>query len=620
MAGENADLAAHIKNVEENKRIGRRNHITFMGHNFINNCLFTIRNILIRTIVMEINESGGRFGLLMDGSQDVSTQEQISLVVRYIDGQNKVVERTVGFFNIKKASGKALYESVRSKLDEVGLPMSNIVGCSFDGASNMQSQVKGVISFIKKHHNAHCFFAWCFSHRFNLCVKSALGSSKKIIEVLSLAEESAKVFRSSYKRMNVWIEVIRAIPGFNSNRRLKLIGKTRWSSNQDAIKNIIQDETSLYAVIKSLLQVCSLDSLEGAALVSATALLNSWLRYDNVAIAFLLHKVFSVITPTTKYLQKLGLHILDGVGSLKACMKRLEECEDKLDDYIQQAIEFVEHTNLKLREDEDISGLDSDCYISLPIKKQIESKNERIKAIFHEFIQKIQHAITERMLSDFDGSESIYRELLLFDPLFAKESFESNDNSTGIPLLCKINKISDENAAIRELREFTFEFIQYHNRSESVSFLSNDKLENESLCSDEDEHDLSFLIESPSDAEDTQADLTSVKICRMNGEKCCCIDCILEYLCSNEQRMITYSIIIKLFKYVATLPSTQVKCERDFSKLKLTKTRLRSSLSEKSLENLILISTEAGMFENINIEDIVNEIVASSNRITLYAG
>lgn len=596
--------------------------MTFMGHNFINSSLFTIRNLLLRTIVNEINKSGGQFGLLMDGSQDVSTQEQISLVVRYIDGKNKVVERTVGFFNIKNASGEALYESVRSKLDDVGLPMCNIVGCSFDGASNMQSEVKGVISFIKKHHNTNCFFAWCFSHRFNLCVKSAFGSSNKIVAVLSLAEESAKIFRSSYKRMNVWIEVIRAIPGFNSNRRLKLIGKTRWSSNQDAIKTIVQDETSLYAVIKSLLKVCSLDNLDGAALVTATSLLNSWLRYDNVVIAFLLHKVFSVITPTTKFLQKLGLHILDGVGSLKACMKRLEECEKKLDDYIQQAIEFVEHTNSKLSGDKEITDMDCDCYISLPVKEQKAAKNDRIKTIFREFIQKLRNAIDERVLSDFDGSESesIYRELLLFDPLFAKETFERNGNSTGIPLLCKINKISDENAAIRELKKFTFEFIQHHNRSQSgsCSFLNNNKFENESLCFDEDEYDLALLIESESDAEETQADLESVKICKMNGIKCCCIDCILEYICSNEERMKTYSIIFKLFKYVATLPSTQVKCERDFSKLKLTKTRLRSSLGEKSLENLIIISTEAGMFKNINIDDIVDEIVASSTRITSF--
>lgn len=106
----------------------------------------------------------------------------------------------------------------------------------------------------------------------------------------------------------------------------------------------------------------------------------------------------------------------------------------------------------------------------------------------------------------------------------------------------------------------------------------------------------------------------------MNGKKCGCIECILKYICSNEERMKTYAIILKLYKYVATLPSTQVKCERDFSKLKLTKTRLRSSLCEKTLENLIIISTESGMFENVDLNDIIDEIVASSSRISTYVG
>lgn len=82
--------------------------------------------------------------------------------------------------------------------------------------------------------------------------------------------------------------------------------------------------------------------------------------------------------------------------------------------------------------------------------------------------------------------------------------------------------------------------------------------------------------------------------------------------------MIAYANILKIYKYVATLPSTQEKCERDFSKLKLTKTRLRSSLCEESLENLIIISTESGMFQNVNLDDVVDEIVASSSRVSAY--
>lgn len=81
-----------------------------------------------------------------------------------------------------------------------------------------------------------------------------------------------------------------------------------------------------------------------------------------------------------------------------------------------------------------------------------------------------------------------------------------------------------------------------------------------------------------------------------------------------------YENINKLYKYVALLPATQVKCERDFSKLKFIKNRLRSSLCEKSLENLMILSVEARMFENLHLEDIIDEIIASSNKISLFVG
>lgn len=57
------------------------------------------------------------------------------------------------------------------------------------------------------------------------------------------------------------------------------------------------------------------------------------------------------------------------------------------------------------------------------------------------------------------------------------------------------------------------------------------------------------------------------------------------------------------------LPSTQVKCERDFSKLKLIKNRLRSTLTEKSLENVMIISTQSNMFKNVDLDQIINELI-----------
>jgi len=46
------------------------------------------------------------------------------------------------------------------------------------------------------------------------------------------------------------------------------------------------------------------------------------------------------------------------------------------------------------------------------------------------------------------------------------------------------------------------------------------------------------------------------------------------------------------YKYLCTIPSTSMSNERSFSKLKLIKTRLRSTMHQTRLESLILLSCE----------------------------
>lgn len=71
-----------------------------------------------------------------------------------------------------------------------------------------------------------------------------------------------------------------------------------------------------------------------------------------------------------------------------------------------------------------------------------------------------------------------------------------------------------------------------------------------------------------------------------------------------------------MYKYILTLACTQVQCERIFSKLKIIKNRLRSSLSQELLEPLILISTERDMIPTT--ENILEEFAMSSKELQKY--
>ena len=55
-------------------------------------------------------------------------------------------------------------------------------------------------------------------------------------------------------------------------------------------------------------------------------------------------------------------------------------------------------------------------------------------------------------------------------------------------------------------------------------------------------------------------------------------------------------------------------CERSFSRLKLIKTYIRSTLSQERLYGLAILSIERKIFNNINIEEIVEEFTIRKNR------
>lgn len=614
-AGENADLAEHLKKCEEVEKSGGRNQLTFLSHNFVKKSLNIIRQYLVQSIVNTINRCDGQFGLMIDGSQDISCKEQISVVVRYVSDTNDVVERTILFLHAKSTTGRALYELLVQQLDKIKLPIRNAVGCSFDGAPNMRSDIKGVISFIRENDNSDCLYTWCLSHRNNLAMKAALSGSLRIGTILNLAEESAKLFRSSYVKMNVWTEVATAVPNFNSRRKLKLIGTTRWTSKQHAIDSIISHEVNLFVLIKALLKICSLNNLDGPSLLNASNILNSWLQYGNIVTTFVLHKVFSAVTPTTKYLQSSGLNILDGVKSLRECKQKLQAVATQLDDYLEQAEKFSVKVNDLIRSDKEITNLDCDCAVRLPVGEEKEKENQRIKNDFFDFIQKLLRQIDEHILLEFDEQNGIYSEIQFLDPLYAEKKLTLDENSLRIDLLCGFNQLSIDDTTC-ELREFVPEFIAFVNRPQYVSMLNDDHDEyyyDHFACEER-----GSAAENDSDPEESNVSLKSIKVQNLRERECYCVECILKYISSAEDRKKLYGNILKLYRYIATLPSTQVKCERDFSKLKLTKTRLRSCLSDETLEDLLIISVESGMFHDVDLENLIDQIVETSSRLSLY--
>ncbi|CAN6555787.1 unnamed protein product [Malus baccata var. baccata] len=118
LADHNEDVkAVTLKNAPENHKLTS----PYIQKDIVNACATET----IKAIIEDVGTS--LFSILIDESRDVSTKEQMAIVLRYVDNNGHVVERFIGIEHVFS----------RHKLS-----MSRLRGQGYDGASNMQASSK----------------------------------------------------------------------------------------------------------------------------------------------------------------------------------------------------------------------------------------------------------------------------------------------------------------------------------------------------------------------------------------------------------------------------------------------------------------------------------------------
>ncbi len=75
-----------------------------------------------------------------------------------------------------------------------------------------------------------------------------------------------------------------------------------------------------------------------------------------------------------------------------------------------------------------------------------------------------------------------------------------------------------------------------------------------------------------------------------------------------------YPNATRVYRFLLTLPVTVATNERSFSKLKLVKNKLRSTLTNDKMEWLILCSVEKDLLENNNLSNFSEDWSRLKNR------
>ena len=196
-----------------------------------------VRNLAgqIRDEILQRVKKAKFWSILADESTDVSSIEQVALLIRYVSlegGEAAVHEDLLGFTVAKDLTGTGLAKLFVDTMKKYGLNWDLCVGQGYDGASAMRGKNGGVQAIISSSYPLALYYH-CASHKFNLAV------SKSIENVLRKPAEAinsiVKYFKDSPKRREIFLKHVKAMPNPPKNQAAFVLAcATRWVERQEA--------------------------------------------------------------------------------------------------------------------------------------------------------------------------------------------------------------------------------------------------------------------------------------------------------------------------------------------------------------------------------------------------
>lgn len=131
--------------------------------------------------ILQTVKNAGMFSVIIDIDTDNAKIKQLAFVIRYYSDDGEVFERLVGIHEINDSSGKGMFDVFCELCERYGLNWrKQLIGQAYDGASNMQSELKSLRGYIIQAQNPCALHVWCFAHCLNLAVVDACTANEKV--------------------------------------------------------------------------------------------------------------------------------------------------------------------------------------------------------------------------------------------------------------------------------------------------------------------------------------------------------------------------------------------------------------------------------------------------------
>lgn len=535
---------------------------TFVSYRIICRIIANLKIYVTDKIAYEIrNNCDGMFSISIDGATDNSSTSQYSLVVRFVTKSLQIFNRLFVFTSPMGQSGREIFDMVKKKLNDLRLNIQICIASCTDGATNLTSEDTGLAAFLHGISPSHISI-WCVCHRFNLVMQDTIGKSNSTQNIWTHVNSLATFFRGSPKRMTIWKNILKLLKeiykDIDTRMRPSMIGKTRWWSMQKVIHNIVKSPSCFVAVYIGIVNSLSdkkLPRSKKEMLQRSTAF---WYESKNLLKLYVLNEILSKLLQVLKSLEKSTLTIVDMKKIVDCCYQKLKVTNISLT--VSEGQTFIASVHDRIRSDKIQAILDTK---GIKLTELDDRDVASVKNWAGEILDSVVSEFETRFMCDFEENAEFYTEIMRFNPISVMEMDNYDDFS--LPMLSQFNGF-EEKEVIIEMKDFSVHLKSFWNNNI-----------------------------------DLQTDHSGWTL--------------LSNFFSVEANQIKYQKLNVIYRYILTIPSSQVECERSFSVLKNVKTAKMSTLTVDNLECLMITKMNADLVPKTAVPYILNMVANSSEKL-----
>lgn len=487
------------------------------------------------------------YSVTLDGTSDAGHVDQLTIVFRYIENDTPV-ERFLQFLSNQGHKAQDMFHGLTNVLKENNISINDCRGQSYDNASPMSGKLNGLQALVVKE-NPLAIWVPCFAHSLNLTGEKASDSSTHSTNYFLFLQGIYVFFSASDLRWELLVQALKLHA--TNNNRIKVpqrIDSTRWSCRADSNKAFVIG----YKPIKeTLLSISENKDYDAKTRCEALGYYQKMCQLETGIMASFWFDILENLNNTSKTLQSSHILLNTAISCVKSLKKFIADKRDSFTHYERLGIELTDiedYTNHRIRRSnvrlEPLDHSDSRA----PEVEFTPAKSFRIRH-YIPIVDTFVNALDKR-ISAYEEADLRFGFLSNFNKLTLDEISENSKN-----LLSIYKNDLDSNLEM--------ELIQF-----------------QEFCAN-------LLKFDPKNNISREQSMYSLII--------------------NKGVRESFPNVEMVLRIYLTLMISNCSGERSFSKLKLIKNTLRTSMSQERLNNLTIMCTERDVVRDLDIETVIKK-------------